>query len=265
MRIWSLLTALWFLSTEKAWLGVWTGTLVGAEEYKQQPVFYSFQGIPTGPKGEKYVALTFDDGPHQVLTPRLMDILKKTGSKVTFFVMGVKAVLHPDILQRAVSEGHEVANHVWDHPVLTKINPQELTSQLSRTSEAIRAATMQPPKTMRPPYGLTNRRNNDIIYGQKKMAVIQWSIDTIDWQHPKPEVIVERVIGKVKNGDVILCHDIHANTINAIPMLVDALRKEGFELLTSSSMVEKWNKFNEEKERAKAAPAHRLLRGPMNA
>lgn len=213
----------------------------GQGDYVQQPVFYNFQGIPEGPQGQKYVALTFDDGPHQVLTPRLMDILQKTGSKVTFFVMGVKAALHPDILERAVREKHEVANHVWDHPVLTKITPQELSSQLTRTSEAIRAATAQPARTMRPPYGLTNRRNNDIIYGKQKMTVIQWSIDTIDWQHPEPAKIVERVISKVKNGDVILCHDIHANTINAMPLLIDALKKEGFELVTASTLVDLWN------------------------
>jgi peptidoglycan/xylan/chitin deacetylase (PgdA/CDA1 family) len=213
------------------------------QSYVQQPMFYNMQGIPAGPQGQKYVALTFDDGPHQVLTPRLMDILKKSNSKATFYVMGVKAALHPYILERAVSEGHEVANHVWDHPVLTKINPKELASQLSRTSEAIRAATSQDPKTMRPPYGLTNRRNNDMIYGQKGMTVIQWSIDTIDWQHPKPEVIVERVMSKVKNGDILLCHDIHANTINAMPALVAALKKEGYELVTASTLVEKWNQL----------------------
>jgi peptidoglycan/xylan/chitin deacetylase (PgdA/CDA1 family) len=215
--------------------------LVSGEEYKQQPVFYNFRGIPEGPQGEKYVALTFDDGPHQILTPRLMDTLKKTDSKVTFFVMGVKAILHPEILERAISEGHEVSNHVWDHPVLTKINPQELSSQLARTSEAIRAATSSDPKTMRPPYGLTNRRNNDMIYGQKGMTIIQWSIDTIDWQFPTPQVIVDRVMKKIQNGDVILCHDIHANTINTMPLLIEALTKAGYKLVTSSTMVDMWN------------------------
>lgn len=227
-------------------------TCAGSDkEYKQQAMFFNFQGIPEGPDGEKYVALTFDDGPHQFLTPRLMDILKKTDSKVTFFVMGVKAIIHPEILERAVNEGHEVANHVWDHPVLTKINPKELNSQLSRTSEAIRAAIKSDPKTMRPPYGLTNRRNNDIIYSKKGMTVIQWSIDTIDWQFPSPQIIVDRVMKKVKNGDVILCHDIHTNTINTIPLLVDALRKEGYKLVTSSTMVDMWNKMKQAESEAK--------------
>ncbi len=231
--------------------------VVSADDYNQQPMFYNFQGIPEGANGEKYVALTFDDGPHQVLTPRLMDILKKTDSKATFFVMGVKAILHPEILQRAISEGHEVANHVWDHPVLTKINPQELSSQLARTSEAIRAATSSDPKTMRPPYGLTNRRNNDMIYGQKGMTVIQWSIDTIDWQFPTPQVIVDRVMKKVKNGDVILCHDIHSNTISTMPLLIEALTKAGFKLVTSSTMVDMWNTM----KKAEAAAKGRRLRG----
>ena len=171
--------------------------------------------------------------------------------------MGVKATLHPQILERAISEGHEVSNHVWDHPVLTKINPQELSSQLTRTSEAIRAATSSDPKTMRPPYGLTNRRNNDLIYGQRGMTIIQWSIDTIDWQFPTPEVIVERVMKRVKNGDVILCHDIHANTINTMPLLIEALKKAGYKLVTSSTMVGMWNSM----KKAEVEGKTRRLRG----
>ena len=95
-----------------------------------------------------------------------------------------------------------------------------------------------------------------MIYGQKKMTVIQWSIDTIDWQHPEPAKIVERVMSKVKNGDVILCHDIHANTINAMPALIDALKKEGFELVTASTLVSLWNAH-----KSKSSSSPRRLRG----
>jgi len=80
--------------------------------------------VPADADGTKYMALTFDDGPHQILTPRLLDILKEKKAKATFYVMGVKVVIHPEIVARAALEGHEIGNHVYDHPVLTKIKPQ---------------------------------------------------------------------------------------------------------------------------------------------
>jgi len=80
--------------------------------------------VPADADGTKYMALTFDDGPHQTLTPRLLDILKDKKAKATFYVMGVKVVIHPEIVSRASVEGHEIGNHVYDHPVLTKIKPQ---------------------------------------------------------------------------------------------------------------------------------------------
>lgn len=218
---------------------------------KTQPVFYNFRGLPLSPDGKKYVALTFDDGPHQHLTPRLLDILKEHKAKATFYVMGVKALIHPDILYRAVNEGNEVANHVFDHPVLTKIHRKDLVSQLKRTSDAIVSATKLLPKTMRPPYGLTNRRNNDVIFSDFEMTIIMWSLDTMDWQHPKEDVIIDRVLKKVKHGDVILCHDIHAGTINAMKGVIEGLQKAGYELITASEMVQKWA----EKDQAAASTA----------
>jgi len=188
---------------------------------------------------QKYVAITFDDGPHQVLTPRLLDLLKERGAKVTFYVMGVKLSLpHASAtLQRALQEGHEVGNHVWDHPVLAKMPRDKVGDQLSRTSEAIKAATMQLPKTMRPPYGNTNQRLNDWISTTSGMHVIMWSLDTLDWKHPPPDEIVKRTLKKVKNGDIILMHDIHAGSIEAMPGLVDGLAKLGYKMVTVSELI----------------------------
>lgn len=186
---------------------------------------------------QKYVALTFDNGPHGVLTPRLLDVLKVKKAKVTFFVMGIKAELHPDIIKRAVEEGHEVANHVWDHPVLSKISFEKVHDQISRTNTAIKTAIGKLPTTMRPPYGNTNKKLNNYLTGTEKLDVIMWSLDTNDWKRPTSKEIVKRVVDKVKPGTVVLCHDIHPGTIEAMPELVDTLHAQGYTFLTVTEMI----------------------------
>ncbi len=184
------------------------------------------------------VALTFDDGPHQLLTPRLLDILKEKDAKATFFVIGVKTVLHPDILQRAKAEGHEVANHVWDHPVLSKMKYEEVSLQLDKTSDHIKRAIGSKPRTMRPLYGNTNPRLNNFITQSSNLTVVIWSLDTLDWKRPAPEEIVKKVAENVKPGDIILCHDIHPSTIAAMPGLIDAIKGKGLALQTVSQLLQ---------------------------
>jgi peptidoglycan/xylan/chitin deacetylase (PgdA/CDA1 family) len=202
---------------------------------KPATIVYSFP--PTIDSNQKNVALTFDDGPHAILTPLLLDRLNNTNAKVTFFVMGVKVVLHPDIVRRALKEGHEVANHVWDHPVLTKIPWQVARDQILRTSEAVFNVSGYTPKTMRPPYGNTNRGLNNRIYSETKLPVIMWSLDTLDWMRPNPKEIVKKILQKVKPGTVILCHDIHPGTIEAIPEIVQQLHEQGYSFKTVSEMI----------------------------
>ena len=184
------------------------------------------------------IALTFDDGPHGTLTPKLLDILKEKNVKVTFFVMGVKVAMHPDIIQRAHAEGHEIANHVWDHPVLSKIPRDSVKDQIERTNTAIRNAIAITPKVMRPPYGNTNAKLNDFIYEEENLRVILWSHDTNDWKRPPVSEIVTKTIPMVKSGTVILCHDIHPGTIEAMPQLIDKLHEAGFKFATVSKLIE---------------------------
>ena len=164
-------------------------------------------------EGQKNIALTFDDGPHGTLTPLLLDVLKVRNAKATFFVMGVKVANHKTVLERAHAEGHEIANHVWDHPVLTKITRNDVIDQLSRTNEAIKNTLGIIPKIMRPPYGNTNGKLNEFIQKKGNASVIMWSLDTLDWLRPDPKKIVTFTVKKAKIGDIILCHDIHPGTI----------------------------------------------------
>lgn len=195
-----------------------------------EPVY----SLPT--KG-KYACITFDDGPHAVLTPRLLDILKEKKCKATFFVMGIKATMHPDILKRMKDEGHEVANHSWNHPVLSQISPDELHSQMKRTTDAIYQATNFTPVVMRPPYGNSNGKVNKQIYKNENLTVIMWSIDPKDWARPAQETVKKNVLEKVQTGSIILMHDVHPGTIKLMPSLLDTLLERGFQLITVSEMI----------------------------
>eukprot|EP01039_Chlorochromonas_danica_P000747 gene747-811_t len=204
----------------------------------QHGTFRSFNA-----KNNKVVALTFDDGPHQVLTHQLLDSLKQLQltenitAHVTFYVMGVKTHLHPDILKKAVSDGHEIGNHGWNHPVLSQISWDDLRIQLRETSQAIYNATGIWPSTMRPPYGKTNGGLNKRIFNELQLSVILWSLDTLDWQRPSTESIVKKVIESVKPGTIILCHDIHPNSIPAVPVIVRELTKKGFSFRTVRDLI----------------------------
>jgi peptidoglycan-N-acetylglucosamine deacetylase len=207
-----------------------------------QSVFRSFPS-----SDPKYLALTFDDGPHRVLTTRLLDLLKQLKQEknitahVTFFVMGVKAQLHPDILRRAIVEGHEVANHVWNHPVLTQIPWEDLQSQIHYTSRAIYNATQTWPKVMRPPYGKTSNPLNNRIFRDLHMPVILWSLDTLDWMRPGAAEIERKAVSGVKAGTILLCHDIHPGTVEAIPRIVTTLSSQGYEFRTVSDLLQRFH------------------------
>ena len=189
-------------------------------------------------KTKKLVAITFDDGPHGTLTPRLLNILKETGGSVTFFVMGVKVARHGDILKRAINEGHEIANHVWNHPVLSKISYDAVFQQLNRTSALIHQVTGgYTPKIMRPPYGNTNPKLNKYITESSNLSVVMWSYDTNDWKHPKVSELVSKSLQKIQSGDIVLCHDIHPGTIQAMKDIIIGLQKNGFSLVTVSNLI----------------------------
>src|SRR5437764_9815211 len=119
-----------------------------------------------------YIALTFDDGPHQKLTPRLLDLLAEHHIHVTFFVIGENAAEHPEILQRAVREGHEIGNHTWSHPNLAKMTDEAVRSQIKRTEEAITGAIGSRPVLLRPPYGSITPRQKHLTHDDRAYEII---------------------------------------------------------------------------------------------
>jgi peptidoglycan/xylan/chitin deacetylase (PgdA/CDA1 family) len=204
---------------------------------------------------EPVIAMTFDDGPSPVLTPRLLDILKQRNIKATFFVLGQLVQEHPEIIQRAVAEGHEIANHSWDHKALNKLGEGGLQHELADTSAAISKATGKPVTLMRPPYGATNPRLNRAIEKEYGMKVILWSVDPLDWRDRKPSVVEQRIVAGTKPGAIILSHDIHSTTIEAMPATLDALLAKGYKFVTVSELLALESKNPAPTPSASPAPA----------
>lgn len=184
-----------------------------------------------------YVAMTFDDGPHAQLTPKLLDILKARGIKATFYVVGQNVQQYPDIARRIVAEGHEIANHTWNHPSLPKLGAEGVRKQIESTNAAIVAATGVKPTNMRPPYGATNAALNKRLDEQYGLKVILWSVDPLDWKYRNSKRVATQIIQGAHPGAIILAHDIHATTVNAMPEALDALLAKGYKFVTVSELI----------------------------
>src|SRR5438477_7983745 len=184
-----------------------------------------------------YIALTFDDGPNQKLTPRLLDLLAQHHIHVTFFVVGENAAEHPQILQRAVREGHEIGNHTWSHPNLAKMTDENVRSQLQRTEEAIRSAIGSQPTLFRPPYGSVTAHQKCFIHGELGYEIILWEVDPLDWKNPGPNVVSSRILKETRPGSIVLAHDIHPQTIQAMPATLTELEAKGFKFVTVSELL----------------------------
>lgn len=173
--------------------------------------------------GGQYIMLTFDDGPHSTLTPRLLDILREKKVRVTFFVLGFKALDNPDIVKRMLADGHEVASHGWSHTALSKISRDQILPQLEQTGRVIEELTKKKPAFYRPPFGGTNAKLNEMISGAApggaQMKVVLWSIDSQDWDMTDPTAIAKGVVDRAKPGDVVLCHDVLPQMIDAVPQV----------------------------------------------
>jgi peptidoglycan/xylan/chitin deacetylase (PgdA/CDA1 family) len=183
------------------------------------------------------VAITFDDGPSAKLTPQLLDMLKARGIHATFFVVGQNAAEYPDILKRAVAEGHEIGNHSWSHPQLTRLSADGVAAQIEKTNAAIRAAIGHDPVVMRPPYGATNAKLDRLFNEKYGMKVILWSVDPLDWKYRNSARVEKSILEQTGPGGIILVHDIHATSVAAMPATLDALIAKGYKFATVSELI----------------------------
>ena len=191
------------------------------------------RGLTTQP----YIAMTYDDGPHRNNTPRLLDILRLRNIKATFYVIGRNVDMYPHLTRRIVAEGHEVGNHTYTHRNLKPLSDAQVISEMTRARTAIARATGVQPRTMRPPYGALYQRQREMIMQKFGYPTIMWAVDPRDWQRPGVSVVKSRILAGTSNGSIVLAHDLHAPTVEAMPATLDGLLAKGFKFVTVSQLL----------------------------
>jgi peptidoglycan/xylan/chitin deacetylase (PgdA/CDA1 family) len=184
-----------------------------------------------------YIAMTFDDGPSGPNTPRLLDLAAKKHIKLTFFLIGENAARYPKLVQRELAEGHEVGNHSYTHPDLAKMSDEAVRSEIQKTQDAIINASGYRPILMRPPYGAMTARQRLWVSHDFGFKLILWEVDPLDWKEPGPDVVASRIIAATRPGYIILSHDIHSQTVDAMPKVFDALLAKGYKFVTVSELI----------------------------
>jgi peptidoglycan/xylan/chitin deacetylase (PgdA/CDA1 family) len=183
-------------------------------------------------KQVKCLALTFDDGPAAPETGTLLTYLAQYKARATFFTTGQNVAAHPDLVRAETKAGHEVGNHSWNHPDLTNLTPEQIASQLNRTSDAIKAATGKAPTLFRPPYGAINAQ----VKAATTLSPVMWDVDTEDWKYRDAAKVAQTVIDKAQRSDVVLMHDIHSTSVAAVPQILRTLTAQGYRFVTVSHL-----------------------------
>lgn len=182
------------------------------------------------------LALTYDDGPSAHATPRILAALEKYNSRATFFMVGKQAEKRMDVVKKMEELGCEVANHTYDHTLMTKVPPEELASQLARTNQVVSDACGVSPVLMRPCGGARSEAGMNIV-GAISMPAVLWSIDTLDWKTRDAQTTIQTVLEQAKDGDIILMHDLYETTADASEVLIPELVNRGFQLVTVSELA----------------------------
>jgi peptidoglycan/xylan/chitin deacetylase (PgdA/CDA1 family) len=184
-----------------------------------------------------HIAITFDDGPHPQNTPRLLDMLRARNIKATFYVIGRSVELYPQVVRRTVAEGHEIGNHSHTHRLLSKLGDDELRQEMARCRDAVGRAAGVQPRTMRPPYGGLLQRQRELVHAEYGYPTILWSCDPLDWKRPGASVVSSRILAGTSAGGIVLAHDLHAQTVDAMPAAFDGLLRRGFKFVTVSQLL----------------------------
>ncbi len=187
--------------------------------------------------GEKLVALTFDDGPGPY-TERLLNAMKKRGVKATFFVLGNRVDRYPDLIKRMEKEGHVVGNHSYDHPNLTRLTASGVSSNMNKTAKKVEKLIGHKPEVMRCPGGACNKTVKKYA-ADAGIPIIYWSVDTRDWESRNVNAIMNVSFGKngIKDGSIVLMHDIHEPSVDAAIKMMDKLKKQGYTFVTVPELL----------------------------
>lgn len=178
------------------------------------------------------VALTFDDGPGKY-TNRLLDILKENGITATFFIVGSSIHKYPEVLIRMSNEGHDIGLHSYNHDNFSKMSIEEINNDLNKELEEFNNLGIVTNNFVRPPYGSIN----DDIKENLDYSFILWSVDTEDWKSRDKDKVISEVNEHIEPGAIILFHDVHESTVDAIEELLPELCKD-YKFVTVSELYE---------------------------
>ncbi|MDE6640363.1 MAG: polysaccharide deacetylase family protein [Acetatifactor sp.] len=179
------------------------------------------------------VAITFDDGPHPFYTEQLLDGLKERGVHATFFVTGAHAELHPDIIKRMQEEGHLIGNHTYSHIQLRRGNREVFKEELIKTNEIIKEITGEEVEFVRPPYGSWDKS----FEKELNMFPVLWNVDPLDWSSSNVSRIVEKIVNKTGENDIILMHDYYDTSVTAALEAIDELMEKGYTFVTVDEIL----------------------------
>lgn len=180
----------------------------------------------------KKVALTFDDGPNPKTTMQILETLDKYDAQATFFMLGSMVKAYPEIAKKVQEAGHEIGNHSWNHPDLTKQSTEKVQSEIRDTNTIIEMVTGEKPTSFRPPYGAVNAA----VRQQTNLPIVLWNVDTLDWQDRDAYQLLVNVKRDVKNGSTVLMHDIHQSTADGLEAVFAYLQSEGYTFVKVSEL-----------------------------
>ncbi len=197
----------------------------------QTSVFWS------GPVKSRKIALTFDDGPNPKTTFLLLETLEGKEVVATFFLIGENAEVYPELVKEIKRRGHEIGNHSYSHPNMSRSEPLKVIKEIRKTQRILEEITGDVPTLFRPPYG-TMMLEDLVVLPRFGLKLILWTVDSKDWSGINGKQIEEIILGMTYSGSIIVCHEQCRSTIESLPRVIDVLRERGYEFVTVSEIIE---------------------------
>jgi len=202
--------------------------------YKKELPIYSVE------TEEKKLAISFDAAWGDDYTLEILDILDKYNVKSTFFLVGFWVDKYPEHVKEIYNRGHDVGNHSTNHPYMTKLSDDEIEKELNITGDKIEKLIKEKPILFRPPFGDYNDRVINVCK-DNGYYVIQWDVDSLDWKEMGVQPVVDRVTRNVRNGSIVLFHNNAKYVLEYLPIIIDRLQREGYEIVPISQLIYKEN------------------------
>ena len=211
-----------------------------AIQKKEETNFINYETVnKTIDPNKPIIALTFDDGPSKY-TKQIVDLLKKYNCNATFFVLGNKVKIYKDTIKESISNGNEIGNHSYNHKWLSRLKVEDIKEQINKTQDILKKEVNYTPILLRPTYGSVNKK----IRNNTNLEIVLWNVDTLDWKIKSSKKIADRSLLQIKDRSIILMHDTHERTYEALKIMIPKLIAEGYQFVTISE-INKINKISD--------------------